>query len=78
MTVEQARQLKDHNYVYDSSRHYHLRIHHANKHDLWFWHCKKRSKDLIVRAGGIVTRVYLGSRNIKPSNTEFLAQLQAE
>lgn len=78
MTIEEARKLKDCDYVTDGTRFYHLRIHDWNIHDLWFWHCKKGTKDLLQRVGGTVTRVYLGSKNIKPDNLEFLNTLKFE
>ncbi len=78
MTLAEAKKLKDHDYVSDGNRFYHVRIHHWNERDLWFWHCRKHSKELLQRAGGMVTRVYLGSRNLKQNNLDFLAKLQPE
>jgi hypothetical protein len=78
MTKQEAKKLKDHDYVTDGNRFYHLQIHHSNKYDLWFWHCRKGTKKKLLRSGGKVTRVYLGSRNLPPSNLAFLAKLQAE
>lgn len=76
MTPKEAKKLKDHDYITDGTRYYHVRIHHWNKHDLWFWHCKKHTKQLLQRAGGAVTCVCLGSRNLKANNLDFLTKLQ--
>ena len=79
MTIQEAKKLKDHDYVTDSNRFYHIRIHHSNKHDLWFWWCKigkKGTHQLLQRDGGVVTRVYLGSKKVKPDNLDFLAKLK--
>ena len=76
MTIKEAKKLKDHDYVTDNNRLYHVRIHHWNKHDLWFYHCRKGSKVLLY--SGKVTRVYLGSRNLSSDNLVFLDDLQPE
>ncbi len=78
MTIKEAKKLKDHDYVTDGIRFYLLRIFHSNQNDYWFWQCRKNSKELIRRGGGIITRVYLGSKNLKPNNLEFLSKLQPE
>ncbi len=77
MNIPDARKLKDHDYVTDGERYYHVRIHHNDKNDLWLWSCKIGSKELITRGGGEAARIYLGSRKTSPDNIAFLWTLSA-
>ena len=77
MDIKEARKLKDHDYVKDGDRYYHVRIHHNDKNDLWLWSCRRGSKELIVRNGGEVARIYLGSPKNPPDNIAFLWTLSA-
>ncbi len=77
MTIKEAKKLKDHDYVSNDTRQFHLRIHHNNPHDLWFWHCRKNSKELMQRphGGGYCTRVIFYSKNVLTTNLKFLKTL---
>ena len=74
MEIAEARKLKQGAIVETSQRAYRLSIHKANKHDLWFWACAKRTHRVMnSSAGGWVERVYLGN---PPQNLDFLTLLQ--
>ena len=66
----EARYYSDGEYIYTLSP-----TRNGNPHDLWFWRVNKKTHDIITANGGIVRRIYLGSKNLEPSGLDWLGSI---
>jgi len=77
MTIKQARQLKNNQYVIRHNKLYVLHIYNNKPNDLWFWRCNKKTREILQRRReGFIKRVCFGSKNLDPRNLTFLEDLQ--
>jgi len=72
ITREQAGRLKSNHFVTDGKKTYVVKRSGSTPHDLWFWICAPGTRTIDNQDGGRVRRVYLGSKNVLPSNLQFL------
>ena len=77
MEKQEAQNLPHGQIVTDGTLPYTVHRYENNPHDLWFWQTSKRTRHINKRHGGKCKckRVYLGSKNIKPSGIDFLETL---